>query len=57
VTPPDAISMLGLAIPMALLYEISIWTAKLVEKKRLEEQKKRDAEVEAAIARADADNG
>lgn len=58
VTPPDAISMLGLAIPMALLYEISIWTAKFVEKKRMDEQKKRDAEVDAAIARTDAaDNG
>jgi sec-independent protein translocase protein TatC len=33
VTPPDVISQLGLAIPMMLLYEISIVGAKLVEKK------------------------
>jgi len=34
VTPPDVISQLGLAIPMLLLYEISILGAKLVEKNR-----------------------
>jgi sec-independent protein translocase protein TatC len=33
VTPPDVISQLGLAIPMLLLYEISILFAKMVEKK------------------------
>ncbi|MGE3475921.1 MAG: twin-arginine translocase subunit TatC [Rhodospirillaceae bacterium] len=33
VTPPDVISQLGLAIPMLLLYEISIIFAKMVEKK------------------------
>jgi len=33
VTPPDVISQLGLALPMILLYEISIFCAKLVEKK------------------------
>jgi sec-independent protein translocase protein TatC len=33
-TPPDAISMMSLAIPMIGLYEISIWLAKSVEKKR-----------------------
>jgi sec-independent protein translocase protein TatC len=35
-TPPDAISMLSLAVPMVGLYEISIWLAKMVEKKRAE---------------------
>jgi sec-independent protein translocase protein TatC len=33
-TPPDAISMVSLAIPMIGLYEVSIWLAKMVEKKR-----------------------
>lgn len=33
VTPPDVISQLGLAIPMLVLYEISIIGARLVEKK------------------------
>jgi sec-independent protein translocase protein TatC len=36
-TPPDAISMVSLAIPMIGLYEISIWLAKSVEKKRAAE--------------------
>jgi sec-independent protein translocase protein TatC len=33
-TPPDAISMCGLAVPLCLLYEISIYTCRMVEKKR-----------------------
>ncbi|MCA0202008.1 MAG: twin-arginine translocase subunit TatC [Proteobacteria bacterium] len=33
VTPPDVVSQLGLALPMLLLYEISIIFAKMVEKK------------------------
>lgn len=37
-TPPDAISMISLAVPMIGLYEISIWLAKMVEKKRAEEE-------------------
>jgi sec-independent protein translocase protein TatC len=36
-TPPDAISMCSLAVPMIGLYEISIWLARMVEKKRAEE--------------------
>jgi len=34
VTPPDVISQIGLAIPMLLLYEVSIWGALWVEKGR-----------------------
>ena len=41
-TPPDPISQLGLAIPIILLYELSILCARLVEKKR--EQAEREAE-------------
>lgn len=33
-TPPDPISQLGLAIPIILLYEISILCARLIEKRR-----------------------
>jgi sec-independent protein translocase protein TatC len=33
-TPPDPLSQLSLAIPIILLYEISIYMAKLMEKKR-----------------------
>ena len=43
-TPPDPISQLGLAIPIILLYEISILCAKVVEKRREEA----DQETEAA---------
>jgi sec-independent protein translocase protein TatC len=32
-TPPDVISQLSLAVPLMLLYEGSIWAAKLVERK------------------------
>jgi sec-independent protein translocase protein TatC len=37
-TPPDPISQIGLAVPTILLYEISIWAARLIERKRAEEQ-------------------
>ena len=33
-TPPDLVSMLSLALPMMLLYELSILSAKWVEKPR-----------------------
>ncbi len=36
-TPPDVISQIGLAIPTILLYEISILSVQMVEKKRDEE--------------------
>lgn len=36
-TPPDPFSQLGLAIPIILLYEISIVSARLIERKRVEE--------------------
>ncbi len=45
-TPPDVISQIGLAIPILLLYEISIFLAKMIEKKRAEE----DAAMQAELA-------
>ena len=33
-TPPDPITQIGLALPLLLLYEISILTVKLIEKKQ-----------------------
>jgi sec-independent protein translocase protein TatC len=36
-TPPDVISQFALAVPTLLLYEISIFVVRLVEKKRAEE--------------------
>ena len=37
-TPPDPVSQIGLALPTILLYEISIWCARMVERKREEER-------------------
>jgi len=37
-TPPDPISQIGLALPTILLYEISIISVRLIEKKRREQQ-------------------
>jgi sec-independent protein translocase protein TatC len=37
-TPPDPVSQIGLALPTILLYEISIWSARMIEKKREEEK-------------------
>lgn len=37
-TPPDPMSQIGLAVPTILLYEVSIWAARFVEKKRDEEK-------------------
>lgn len=34
VTPPDVISQLTLAAPLILLYEVSVWLVRLIEKKR-----------------------
>ena len=53
VTPPDVISQVGLAIPMILLYEISILSAKLAERARRKKEEQEEAE-EAAEAATDA---
>jgi sec-independent protein translocase protein TatC len=37
VTPPDVVSQLSLAIPMVILYEVSIIGARIVEKKKVAE--------------------
>lgn len=44
-TPPDVISQIGLAIPIMLLYEVSIWLARMIEKKRAAEDARIDAEL------------
>lgn len=41
-TPPDPISQIGLALPTLLLYELSILSVKMVEKKRAESQAEDD---------------
>jgi sec-independent protein translocase protein TatC len=49
-TPPDPISQIGLAVPIYLLYEISILLVKLVEKKRAQREAEEEAEFEREMA-------
>ncbi len=43
-TPPDPISQIGLALPTLLLYEISIWSVRIVERRREREAAEREEE-------------
>ena len=43
VTPPDPISQITLAIPLILLYEVSIWCVWLIERKRIKTQEAAEA--------------
>jgi sec-independent protein translocase protein TatC len=45
-TPPDIFSMCSLAVPLLILFEISIFLCKMVEKKRAAEEAKAAAEEE-----------
>ena len=45
-TPPDLISQVGLAIPIIILYEISIVMARLSERKRAKREAEEDAELD-----------
>ena len=45
VTPPDPVSQLMLAIPICLLYEISIWCVWLIERRRKKEDESTDLAV------------
>jgi sec-independent protein translocase protein TatC len=51
-TPPDVISMCSLLVPMIALYEISIWLAKSVEKKRAAAEAAAEAEDSTEITPA-----
>ena len=42
VTPPDPISQVMLALPIILLYEVSIWCVRLIEMRRKREEEGRD---------------
>jgi sec-independent protein translocase protein TatC len=37
VTPPDVISQFSLAVPLILLYEVSVWLVRMIERKREKE--------------------
>jgi sec-independent protein translocase protein TatC len=50
-TPPDPVSQIGLALPTIILYEVSIWAARMIERSRERERvarEKKEAEDEAA---------
>ena len=51
-TPPDPISQIGLAVPTILLYEISIWAARMFERQREQERVKKEKK-DAADAAAE----
>lgn len=56
-TPPDPLSQIGLAIPIILLYEISIWCARFVERKREEREAALDKELDEESEPETADKG
>ena len=43
-TPPDVFSMISLAVPLVILYEVSILLVAMIEKRRAKEDAARDAE-------------
>ncbi len=45
-TPPDPISQIGLAVPIIVLYEISIFASRLAERKRAEKIEDEEDEIE-----------
>jgi sec-independent protein translocase protein TatC len=46
-TPPDVISQLSLAVPLLLLFEGSIWSVRVVEKKAAREKAAEEAAKQA----------
>jgi sec-independent protein translocase protein TatC len=54
-TPPDPVSQIGLALPAILLYEISIYTARLIERQRASASNAQDAEIEVVATPDKAD--
>ena len=44
-TPPDAISMMSLAVPLVALYEISILSVVMIERGKAREDAARDGSV------------
>ena len=54
-TPPDPASQIGLALPTILLYEIAIYAARLVERRRAESQNADDADAASEDKTTDPD--
>jgi sec-independent protein translocase protein TatC len=53
ITPPDPISMLAMAVPLGLLYELAVFAVSIIEKRRKAAKAKADAK-EAAEGAAEA---
>ncbi len=53
ITPPDFISNILVAIPLVILYEISIWLSKWVYRKQKEKDKEWEEEEEFALIKTD----
>ena len=53
-TPPDPLSQIALAVPTIILYEISIWTARMIERTRAREEAEREAAEKEQAAPAEA---
>jgi sec-independent protein translocase protein TatC len=50
-TPPDVISQISLAVPLIILYELSILSCRLVEKARAKREAELDAELEGTAGK------
>ncbi|HAH09360.1 MAG TPA: twin-arginine translocase subunit TatC [Alphaproteobacteria bacterium] len=46
ITPPDVMSQVALAVPLILLYEVSIWIVRMFERERAREAAAREAAAE-----------
>ena len=46
-TPPDPVSQIGLALPTILLYEVSIWLARRIEKQRAADEAAKSSDDES----------
>ena len=49
-TPPDPMSQIGLALPTIILYEISIWAARMIERGRERDRLAREKEEDDSSA-------
>ena len=54
-TPPDPMSQIGLAIPTILLYEVAIWSARMIERSQERERLAREAREGGAVSETPAD--
>jgi sec-independent protein translocase protein TatC len=49
------LSQIGLAVPIILLYEISIWCARMIEKKRADEDETLGDDADESVGQSPAD--